>query len=395
MICAVFFTGTWGMSMSLDVVRRLLLILSLSAINTGVYGYEVNERFTLDAVLAGAGQCQFLTPSASADDACRGAVPFSPQFSYKLTGQDMLNARFAFVAGNGLSPVSPFQAAPWAADLQDDVRDINGRGRDYLLTAWYQHNFTISPAMSLQATVGLIDSTEYLDTNIYSNDEYTQFMNSALVNNPALLLPAYDRGLALSWGAGGWTVNAVYMNVGKVDEEDSIMAGADDLDLSDRYDYLGVEAGYTLATPLGSGNYRVMVLQTSADFSNADATQAEKLSGVLLSFDQSLGDSLGAFIRFGRQSERASVRYSSIYSGGMDISGSLWGRARDNVAIGAACIQGGNQSIDFSHVAEAYYRMVFNEHLAVTADLQYMRDVEHDGSGAEGFILGLRVVTVL
>jgi porin len=356
-------------------------------------GYEVTDRFSANGLAAAAGQCQFLAGNASDDDACRGAVPLGLQLDYKLTEQDLLNARLALVAGNGLNPVSPFQAATWAADLQDDVRDINGRGRDYLLTAWYQHNFTISPDMRLQATVGLIDSSAYLDTNLYSNDEYTQFMNSALVNNPGLLLPAYDRGLALTWGTGAWVVNAVYMNVGKTDEEVSDASELNSVDLPDNYDYLGVEAGYTLATPLGSGNYRVMYLHTSNDFINADATQAENLSGVLLSFDQSLGDSLGAFIRFGSQSERASVRYRSIYSGGLDISGNLWSRARDNVGVGVAYLQGGNRSIDFSWIAESYYRMVFHEHLAVTADLQYMRDVELDGSGPEGFILGLRAVT--
>jgi porin len=377
------------------VLRKLrILVMSLLCVTSVTsQGYEVTERFYANGLAAAAGQCQYLAGSASDDNACRGAVPLGLQLDYKLTQQDLLNARFAFVAGNGLNPVSPFQAAPWAADLQDDVRDINGRGRDYLLTAWYQHNFTISPDTRLQATVGLIDSSEYLDTNLYSNDEYTQFMNSALVNNPGLLLPAYDRGLALTWGTGAWLVNAVYMNVGKADQEESEAFASNSLDLSDNYDYLGVEAGYTLATPLGSGNYRFMYLHTSNDFINADGTQAEKLSGVLLSFDQSLGDSLGAFIRFGSQSQRASVRYRSIYSGGLDISGNLWSRVRDNVGLGVAYLQGGNRSIDFSWIAETYYRMVFHEHLALTADLQYMRDVELDGSGPEGFILGLRAVT--
>jgi porin len=379
--------------MLLRGVSRLSLLFSLCAISAVASGYDVNERFSVDALLASAGQCQFLTVNAAADDACRGAIPFIPQFSYRLTEQSLLNARFAFVAGNGLNTVSPFQAAPWAADLQDDVRDINGRGRNHLMTAWYQHNFTISPDVRLQATVGLIDSSEYLDTNLYSNDEYTQFMNSALVNNPGLLLPAYDRGLVLTWGAGAWTVNAVYMNVGKVDEEDDDMTISDSLDLSDSYNYLGIEAGYLLTTPLGTGNYRVMYLQTSNDFIGADGTTAEQLSGVLLSFDQSLGESLGAFIRFGAQSDRASIRYRSIYSGGLDISGNLWSRVRDNVGVGVAYLQGGNRSIDFSWVAETYYRMVFHDYLAVTGDLQYMRDVDLDGAGPEGFILGLRLVT--
>jgi porin len=381
--------------MLLSVVHRLLLVFSLYAVSLVAHGYDVNERFSIDVVLAGAGQCQFLTVSDGADDACRGAVPFNPEFNYKLTDQDLLHAGFAFVAGNGLNRVSPFQVSPWAANLQDDVRDINGSGRNYLLTAWYQHNFTISPDMRLQATVGLIDSSEYLDTNLYSNDESTQFMNEALVNNPGVLLPAYDTGLAVTWGAGAWDIHAVYMNVGKTDDDDSEIAGSGSLDISDNYDYLGLEVDYTLTTPLGSGNYRVIYLQTSDDFISADGTQAAGSSAVLLSFDQSLGESLGAFLRFGRQSDRKAITYRSIYSGGLDISGNLWGRAADNVGLGVGFLEGGNESIDYSWIAESYYRVVFHEHLAVTADLQYMRDVQRDGSGPEGFILGLRVVTSL
>jgi len=381
--------------MLLRVVGRLLLVFSLYAVSIVAHGYDVNERFSVGGVLAGAWQCQFLTVSDAADDACRGAVPLNPEFGYKLTDQALLHARFAFVAGNGLNTVSPFQVSSWAADLQDDVRDINGRGRNYLMTAWYQHNFTIRPDMRLQATVGLIDSSEYLDTNLYSNDEYTQFMNEALVNNPGVLLPAYDRGLAVSWGMGAWDIHAVYMNVGKTDEGGSDIAGSDSVDIADNYDYLGLEADYTLTTPLGMGNYRVMYLQTSDDFIHADGTKAARSSAVLLSFDQSLGESLGAFLRVGRQSDDTAITYRSIYSGGLDISGNLWGRARDNVGLGIGFLEGGNESIDYSRVAEAYYRMVLHEHLAVTADLQYMRDVQRDGSGPEGFILGLRVVTNL
>ena len=71
------------------------------------------------------------------------------------------------------------QLAPWSADLEDDVKDINGRGRNYLLTAWYRHDFPITPNNTLSATLGLIDATEYLDTNAFANDEYPSTRHSA------------------------------------------------------------------------------------------------------------------------------------------------------------------------------------------------------------------------
>lgn len=65
--------------------------------------------------------------------------------------------------------------SPWAADLEDDLKDINGCGRDYLLTAWYRHGFSLAQDNRLNITLGIIDSTDFLDNNAYANDEYTQF----------------------------------------------------------------------------------------------------------------------------------------------------------------------------------------------------------------------------
>jgi hypothetical protein len=50
---------------------------------------------------------------------------------------------------------------------------------------------------TLDATIGIIDATDYLDENACSNDEYTQFMNEALVNGPNAFLPSHD-------SAGHW-----------------------------------------------------------------------------------------------------------------------------------------------------------------------------------------------
>ena len=42
-------------------------------------------------------------------------------------------------SGQGINAVTGFQLDPWAAYTEDDVRDINGRNRDYLLTGWARH----------------------------------------------------------------------------------------------------------------------------------------------------------------------------------------------------------------------------------------------------------------
>ena len=51
-------------------------------------------------------------------------------------------------------------------------------------------------------TLGLIDSADYLDGNVCSNDEYTQFLNGALVNGPDRVLPSYDAAGAMESDLG-------------------------------------------------------------------------------------------------------------------------------------------------------------------------------------------------
>ena len=339
--------------------------------------YDINEHVSISGVIAGAGQCEDVSGVPGGADECRAALPVQPAIGITPTDADEFLFGFGFAVGNGLNAVTPFAIAPWAADLEDDVVDINGRNRSYLLQAWYKHTFTFSDEHTLGATLGIIDATAYLDENAYANDEYTQFMNSALVNGPNVFLPSYDAGGALEWDVGNWSVRGVFMNIGENDD-------------GENYNFAGAQIGYRAETSLGEGNYRFIVDTTSEAFLNPAGTSFERLTAVLLSFDQQLGQNLGAFIRFGWQDDSAAVDYKSIYSGGFDISGKLWGRSDDNVGVGFAYLDGGNLNIDHTYVAETYYRATLNDYFAITADLQYMNDDYVTGDGPDGVIFGIR-----
>ncbi len=361
----------------MKVFGILLAGCVLTALGTPVAAYDVSERFSVSGVVAGSMQCQDLSGGTGTDNGCRAALPLQPEASFRPTGQDELFLKLGFASGNGLNDKSPFVLAPWAADLNDDVKDINGSGRDYLLTAWYRHTFSLRPDSTLDATLGIIDATDYLDENAYSNDEYTQFMNEALVNGPNAFLPSYDAGMALAWDSGSWSLHGVVM---RVDEND---AGND-------FTFYGVQLGYTLQTRLGEGNYRVIVNRSSDDFLDDKDDSSNRLASFLLSFDQQLGDVLGAFLRIGWQDDDAAVNYETIWSGGIDIGGSPWKRADDNIGLAYAYIDGGNLDISHSQVAEVYYRFVINDHLALSADIQYLQDSLRNQADPAGFIYGLR-----
>ena len=341
---------------------------------------EIADKITFSGVIAGAYQYESVSGPSEADDFGRGAMPVQGEVSIKPTASDEIFFKLGFAAGNGLNTENhPFVLAPWAATLEDDVKNINGRSRDYLLTAWYKHMFSFAEKHTLGITAGIIDATDYLYENRYANDEYTQFMNEALVNGPAFL-PSFDIGGALEWEIGPFAAKCVVMQVGENDEGRS-------------YHYYGVQVGYTLETPIGKGTYRVIADATSDDFSDPDGVGTEPLKGVIISFDQAIGEILGAWIRFGFNDDKALINFRDLYSGGIDINGKLWGREKDNIGIGYAYLNGGNQDIDRTQVVEGYIRFGLTEILALTLDVQYLNDTYKKGAGddVDGWITGMRL----
>ena len=338
--------------------------------------HELTENLSLDGVLSGALQCQQLTDSTAGDDTCKGAIPFQPELTYRPTGQNRLFLKLGFAAGNSLNQVSPFNIPSWGADLEDDVENINGSGRDYVLEAWFEHVVELERRNRIGITLGIIDASNYLDQNTYANDEYIQFMNPALSNAPNTFFPAYDLGIAAAWYINKWAFTGVVMDVHQVTS-------------TDKYTFYGVQAAYMLDTRVGTGNYRIS-LNGDRDFIDEAGTSKQKNDILLISIDQQFGKIIGAFTRLGWRLDDELINYRAIYSGGIDIRGSTWGRVLDNIGIGIAYLDGGNSRIIRTRIAEAYYRMVVNPYLALTGDIQYMRDQYFQTADAEGFIYSLR-----
>jgi porin len=330
----------------------------------------------IEGILAAGYQHRAISNAPGYDDGGRGAVLFQPVLSFQLTEKDTIQAKFGFASGNGLNGGStPFAVVPWAADLEADVKNINGRDRDYLLTAWYGRTISIGGGM-LAVSGGIIDATDYLDDNAYANDELTQFMNEALVNAPNAFLPSYDKGAAAQWDNGPWSARAVVMGIGGNDDQGS-------------YTFFGAQVGYTLQLGFGEGHYRLNVNGTSDDFDSSDDSQ-HALFNALVSCDQQLGDGLGVWVRIGRQDDAVLIDFETIVSGGINILGNRWGRAADTIGIGYASLYGGNGDFDHSDVFEVYYRCAINAFAAISLDLQYIKDKIIDAPDPRGWIGGIR-----
>lgn len=253
--------------MRANLVRRAVAP-ALLAPAISAQAYDLSEQLSLGGMLAAVGQCQDVSARlpdedgvlSKYDNTCRGGMAVQLEVSLRPDAANELFLKLGFGADNGLNPVSPWALARWAADLEDDVKDINGSGRDYLLTAWYKHSFVFDDQRTLGASFGILDSADYLDGNEYANDEYTQFMNEAFVNSGSYGLPSYAPGAALEWTSGPWSLNAVGLNVAENDG-------------GNNFNFWGVQAGYEADTALGTGNYRLILAGTSSDFLDPDGAK--------------------------------------------------------------------------------------------------------------------------
>jgi len=201
--------------MSFIKKQHIISIVAIAMIflnNSSGYAVEITDKFSIGGTLYGAYQYQDVSDDAGTESKGKGDMAFQPELSFTPTENDEIFVKFGFGAGDALNDgTSPFTLSPWAATLEADVQNINGRNRDYLLEAWYKRTFLSSKTHSLRVTGGLIDATGYLDENVYANDELTQFMNEAMVNGPNVFAPSYDIGGALEWEYSNFTVKGVAM----------------------------------------------------------------------------------------------------------------------------------------------------------------------------------------
>lgn len=381
MMCWMFFFLFFSVGRGPVRAERNSLEQELQALRSRVDHLEDSSstsQFSFHGIMAGNGQVLSVqNPSPEVNNGSRGVFVFQPEVSLRHSDRDEFFFKFGFAAGNGVEENSPFALSPWAADTEDSVRDINGRHRDYLLTAWYKHDFALDP-VRLNVMGGLIDATDYLDDNAFANDEYSQFMNEALVNGANVFAPSYDLGGAVRLEKGAFNVNGVVMDVGENDDGNS-------------FTFYGLQTGVKSKSAWGEGNYRVAFEKGDKNFLDVSSTTLNARHGMILSCDQEFGPIMGGWIRFGTQDGDAAIRYGNLYSGGINIRGALWGRPSDNIGIGHATLNNGNRGIHQSDVTEAYLRVQLTECVAMNIDGQYLRDSYDPGAGerTKGWVSGL------
>jgi len=251
--------------------------------------------------------------------------------------------------------------------------------------------------------VGKIDFTGVFDASAYADDECSQFLNAAFVDNPTIPFPAYSLGVVLNWDiTSSW-----YLLGGIADAQaDSRETGFRTTFHDEDYFFYALETGITpqlnSANGLMPGAYRVGMWvdgQDKARFSNSKNYRDD--IGVYLSSDQMLykensdaddSQGLGVFGRFGYANSDLNP-VGNFWSIGIQYQGLLDGRDDDVFGVGYGRGFFSNTATDYTKdyesVCEAYYNAQITPWFVFGPSIQYVTNA--GGSNTKDAVLfGLR-----
>ena len=234
-------------------------------------------------------------------------------------------------------------------------QDSDGVDRVSVREVWLQ---TELMKQQIRLVAGKIDLTNYFDSNSVANDETTQFITSAFVNNSTLEVPENGPGIAAFYD----TRKGVFFGLGLQSADNSGLDIVDGLygigEVGMRSRYLfGLEGTYRLWAKINGGR--------------------NKNKGLGMSIDQHLSAKLVAFARYG-MNEKDGADVKSAWSTGLELRHPFLSRVNDSTAFAF----GHTESVDGNdeQVTEVYYKFAFNDHFAITPLFQAV----FDPVGSEG-----------
>jgi porin len=243
------------------------------------------------------------------------------------------------------------------------------------------------------------------DASSYAHDETTQFLNSALVNNPTIPFPDYALGLAGYYNPVQWW----YLSAGVVDAQNDLReTGFRTTFHGEDYFFYIFETGVTpvLDSPTGplQGAYRVGLWNDPQPKAHSDAVKTYRDDvGFYLSCDQMLFkensdlndiQGLGAFARYG-YADGNKNDMTNFWSFGMQYTGLVDGRDEDVLGLGFA--QGffsDRASMtypeDYESAFELYYNARLTPWLNISPSIQYISNPGGSDLTGDSVIFGLR-----
>lgn len=258
---------------------------------------------------------------------------------------------------------------------------------------------------ALNLMIGKIDFTAVFDCSAYADDETSQFLNGAFVNDPTIPFPYYSLGVVLSFDPSDYL---------------HIMGGVADAQADGREtgfrttfhdeDYFLYIFEISLMTELASakgslqGAYRVGLWNDPQPKAHSDAAKTYRDDvGFYLSCDQMLtkenadledSQGLGAFFRYGYANSKKND-ITNFWSVGFQYQGLVEGRDED--VLGAGFAQGifsdkasVTYTADHEIALELYYNTEVTPWVDISPSIQYIANPGGNNTGSDAFVLGVR-----
>ena len=222
----------------------------------------------------------------------------------------------------------------------------------------------------LSITAGRLDLTNYFDHNAAANDETSQFLSDALVNNPMLGLATNGPGVSLVIDPK----RSLNFKIGFQQSKTEATSLSESI-------YSLAEVGFFM-TPfsLGEGNYRVWY--------RTDNSSDRYRTGYGLSFDQKLAAQVTLFGRYG--SAQADVKRDYYYSGGLQFSNGLGFYPGDTWGVGYAHLD--VVTGEKERLTEGYYNFALTERLRLSFHGQHVLETQPGVTNKLGFFVsGVRL----
>ena len=250
--------------------------------------------------------------------------------------------------------------------------------------------------------------TVAFDASSFANDETSQFLNGAFVNNPTIRFPdnAYSLGFAGYYNPIEWW----YASVGAFDAQSDIRETGTRTALHEEdYFFYIFETGmmvnlHSTNGPL-QGEYRIGFWNDPQPKGNSNSVRKYRDDvGFYLSFDQILTkentefvckQGLGMFFRYGYADGRKND-ITNFWSVGFQYQGLLDGRDHD--VLGAGFAQGffsNSPSMiypeGYESVFEMYYNIQISRFIHLSPDIQYVINPGGATDVSDAMILGMRM----
>jgi hypothetical protein len=314
----------------------------------------------VDAAMA----TQYARRSAGDLEANRTAYALASADLFFTAGLAQYTVFFADIVGLSGSP--PDTEIPSLTLLNGYTARLVAQNQLNLREAWLRTELF---GQKLALTAGRLDLTNYFDQNAFANDESTQFLSDALVNNQMLGLSANGTGVATEFDPK----NGFRLKFGFQQSNDEAPNLSDSM-------FTLTEVGYTI-TPfaLPEGTYRVWF---RTDNTPASAASEGVATGFGFSVDQKLNPFVGVFARYG--SSNLDPGRDNFWSAGFSFANGIIFNPQDSWGIGYAQmdLEDGRRE----RLTEGYYNFHLTERLRLSFHLTHVLD-NADTASEFGYLL--------